>query len=38
MPLKMEFEFETKVICAFEWGKLLKCDLKGQSCNKWAAD
>ena len=25
----------TKVAHAFEWGKLLKCHLKGKSCRKW---
>ena len=26
----------TKVAHAFEWGKLLKCHLKGKTCRKWA--
>ena len=25
----------TKVAYAFEWGKLLKWDLKGKTCRKW---
>ena len=26
----------TKIPHAFEWEKLLKCDLKGKTCRKWA--
>ena len=26
----------TQVAHAFEWGKIIKCDLKGTTCRKWA--